>query len=159
MVFVVFFDGGMVALVVIMLILAGIGALVQLLPTITVIAWIIFALSIVLSIYMTIADDSTDSVSRKIVNLIVQGVMFYLIGVVLKDYFDSLNKALEAGGINGIFDFVAEGVFGGVVLALISSGLGYLGMNLYENETGWSYGARLAAAICATIAVVMLLYG
>ena len=157
MVFFFFFDGGMILAIIAMLVLAVVGILQQAFPVITVILWIIFGLSAALSGYVTLFDPDTKIV-RRIVNFIVNAVAYVFIGFVLADYIESLNKAMEMGGINGFFEFILAGVFGAAGLMLMSAGLGFAGYNVINDDSNFPYGVRLAVSIAVLLIATKILF-
>lgn len=157
MVFFIFFDGGMIFMILAMLVLAAVGLLQQAFPVIVVLLWIVFGLAAGLNAFLTLFDEEAN-VFRRIINFIVNAVAFVFIGVVLASYISSLRDAMEAGGLNGLFEFILVGIFGAVDLMLMGAGLSYAGFYLVDSDATFPYGVRLGIAIAVLLVAAKLLF-
>ncbi len=157
MVFFFFFDGGMVLSIIAMLFLALIGLLQQAFPVITVILWILFAVSAGVSGFLALFNSDT-TIPRRIINFIINVVSFIFIGIVLNEYIVSLQNAMDMGGINGLFEFILVGVFGAVEVMLMGAGLSYLGLYISVDDATLPYGVRIGIAIAALLVAAKLIF-
>lgn len=157
MIIFIFFDGGMVLTIVAMLFLALIGILQQAFPVITVILWILFAVSAGASGFLALFNSDT-TIPRRILNFIINVVSFIFIGIVLNDYIVSLQNAMDMGGINGLLEFILVGIFGAVEVMLMGAGLSYAGLYIADDDATLPYGVRIGIAIAALLVAAKLIF-
>ncbi len=142
---IVIFDLGYFIIAVLMVILGLFGIVEKAMPVLSVLTWIVFAISAIGLSVMALGQE--DNVGRRIVNLIVNVIAHVLIGIVLADLLHSLKTTSG-------FDFIGTILIGGFVMYF---GAGFLLFAVgrlinFDYESTLPYGVRLTLTLALLIA-------
>lgn len=154
---IIFFDAGPVLIGLAVVFLALVGALESALPVLTVIIWVVFGLFCLFAMVIPFSEDTIGiRVGRRVINVIVYAGTLTMLGFALADFLSSITAAANLTGVEGLFEFIFEVLFGIIGMMIVSTGLvGALGW-LCSEDSNCPWGIRLVVAIAANIAYLVI---
>ena len=153
MVIVWLFDVGPILFGLLILIMGLVGTLMEALPVIEAIYWILFAILCVGALWMVIADDFRSLAHRLGFGAVLAGCLLFM-GILSGQFFASVVAAYGDGGFAGFFELLFT-VFGGVFVWLFGfMAATYVSTLLPMTKDGEVTGGRLALAGLCTIGLL-----
>lgn len=155
MIIVWFFDLGPVLFGFLILIMGLAGKLMEALPVIETIYWILFAILCIGAMWMVITDGYPSLAHRLAFGAVLAGCLLFM-GILSSQFFASMVTAYGDGGLNGFFELLFA-VFGGVFIWLIGfMAATYVSILLPMDKNGDITGGRLTMATICTIGLLCL---
>lgn len=117
MIIIWFFDLGPVIFGLFILIVGLVGNLMEALPVIEAIYWILFAILCIGALWLVVTDGFPSLAHRLGFGAVLAGCLLFM-GILSSQFFTSMVTAYGDGGLNGFFELLFA-VFGGVFVWLI----------------------------------------
>ena len=157
MVIIWFFDLGPILIGAFVLIVALAGKLMEILPVIETIYWILFAILCIGALYMLIADDYESLAYRLGFGAVLTGCLVFM-GVLSDQFFSAMVTSYGNGGLNGFFELLFT-VIGGVFVWLIGFlAATFVSIMLPMNKSGEMTGGRLTLSGLCTILLLFWVF-
>ena len=153
MIVVWFFDLGPVIFGLLILIMGLVGKLMEALPVIEAIYWILFAILCIGALWMVVTDGFPSLAHRLGFGAVLAGCLLFM-GILSSQFFASIVSAYGDGGLNGFFELLFT-VIGGVFVWLFGFlAATYVSILLPMTKEGEVTGGRLTLAGLCTIGLL-----